>query len=157
MSPGDVPAPSKEIYGLMGEDNIFKMLEDFYGELAQSSPALRGMFPSNEAMLAASHKSAAFFVGLLGGPPLYHQRHGNPMMRARHMPFPITAATRDEWLACFDRVLSHAVARYQFPPQHMAGFRAFLAGFSMWMVNTQAQEPAQTQDPSQDDTGHART
>ena len=136
MSPGDVQAPSKDIYALMGEDNIFKMIEDFYGELAKSSLALRSIFPSDEAMLHASQKSAAFFVGLLGGPPLYHQRHGNPMMRARHMPFPITEATRDEWLACFDRVLERAVAQYQFPRQHLAGFRAFLTSFSMWMVNT---------------------
>jgi hemoglobin len=75
-------------------------------------------------------------VGLLGGPPLYHQRHGNPMMRARHLPFPITPAAREEWLACFDRVLAHAPERYDFPPQHLPGFRAFLRDFSLWMVNT---------------------
>jgi len=164
MSPGDVQAPSKEIYALMGEDNIFKMLEDFYGELAKASPALRSMFPTDEAMQHASQKSAAFFVGLLGGPPLYHQRHGNPMMRARHMPFPITEATRDEWLACFDRVLSRAVERYQFPPQHLAGFRAFLTSFSMWMVNTRSPDATATDATATDataskadDSGHAAT
>ena len=154
MSPGDVQAPSKEIYALMGEDNIFKMLEDFYGELAKASPALRSMFPTDEAMFHASQKSAAFFVGLLGGPPLYHQRHGNPMMRARHMPFPITEATRGEWLACFDRVLGRAPERYQFPPQHLAGFRAFLVRFSMWMVNTRTPDSASS-DPVTSDADDA--
>jgi len=116
----------------MGEANIFAMLEDFYQELGQS--ALRTMFPRN--LQKAAHKSAAFFVGLLGGPPLYHQRYGNPMMRARHMPFLIDEAARQEWLACFDRVLAHAPEKYHFPAQHIAGFRAFLEGFSSWMVNT---------------------
>jgi hemoglobin len=134
MNPGQIAAPCKEIYGLMGEANIFKMLEDFYAQLAQASPALRGMFPAD--MVAASQKSASFFVGLLGGPPLYHQRYGNPMMRARHMPFPIDEAAREEWLACFERVLADAPAQYNFPPQHLEGFRAFLKDFSMWMVNT---------------------
>jgi hemoglobin len=136
MRPSDIPAPSREIYALMGEDNIFRMLEDFYRELEQS--AIRGLFPAD--MVAASRKSAAFFVGLLGGPPLYQQRYGQPAMRARHMPFRIDKPARDEWLACFERVLEGAVEKYHFPPHHLEGFRDFLRGFSMWMVNTAPDE-----------------
>jgi len=95
---------------------------------------VRPLFPAD--MAAASQKSAAFFVGLLGGPPLYHQRHGNPMMRARHLAFAITQGARREWLACFDRVLDRAAERYAFPPEHLPGFRRFLRDFSLWMVNT---------------------
>ena len=58
------------------------------------------------------------------------------MMRARHIPFAIDEAARQEWLACFDRVLDQAVEKYNFPAEHLAGFRAFLVGFSSWMVNT---------------------
>jgi hemoglobin len=133
INPGGIAPPSREIYGLMGEDNIVRMIEDFYRELEGSS--LRPLFPPD--MMAAAQKSAAFFVGLLGGPPLYHQRHGNPMMRARHLPFRITPRARAEWLACFDRVLATATERYRFPPQHLPGFRTFLRDFSLWMVNTQ--------------------
>lgn len=130
--PPRVESPNPEIYARMGEEKIFAMLEDFYRELEHS--AIRGMFPRD--MVKASQKSAAFFVGLLGGPPLYHQRYGNPMMRARHIPFAIDEAARQEWLACFDRVLDQAVEKYNFPAEHLAGFRAFLVGFSSWMVNT---------------------
>jgi hemoglobin len=129
--PPQVTPPSREIYGVMGEANIFNMMEDFYRELEQSP--LRPMFPQD--MVAASQKSAAFFVGLLGGPPLYHQRYGPPMMRARHIPFSIDEPARQQWLACFDRVLANAVEKYNFPQQHLEGFRTFLAGFSGWMVN----------------------
>ncbi len=132
IDPRDVVPPSREIYRLMGEANIFRMIDDFYRELEASS--LRPLFPSD--MRAAARRSAAFFVGLLGGPPLYHQRHGNPMMRARHMAFAVTPRARDEWLACFDRVLAHAVEGYAFPAQHLDGFRRFLRDFSLWMVNT---------------------
>ena len=133
INPGQIASPSREIYGVMGEANIFRMMRDFYAELERSS--LRRLFPAD--MNAASEKSAAFFVGLLGGPPLYHQRHGNPMMRARHLPFVITPRAREEWLACFDRVLADAPQRSEFPEQHLPGFRAFLRDFSMWMVNTE--------------------
>jgi hemoglobin len=128
--PPQVEPPSREIYGVMGQENIFKMMEDFYRELEASS--LRPLFPDD--MVAASQRSAAFFVGLLGGPPLYQQLYGPPMMRARHLPFPIDEAARLEWLACFRRVLDHA-ADYNFPEQHLEGFWNFLVGFSGWMVN----------------------
>lgn len=126
-----IVAPSREIYAVMGEENIRRMIQDFYAELEQSS--IRNLFPKD--MQGSETKSAAFFVGLLGGPPLYHQQYGNPMMRARHLPFPINRAARDVWLACFERVLEQAPARYQFPAEHLEGFREFLRGFSLWMMN----------------------
>jgi len=133
IDPSKISAPSREIYGRMGEANIVSMIEAFYRELEQSS--LRPLFPAD--MRVSAQKSAAFFVGLLGGPPLYHQRYGNPMMRARHLPFRITPRARDEWLACFDRVLAQAPERYGFPAGDLPGFRAFLRDFSLWMVNTE--------------------
>ena len=135
IDPTKIATPSREIYRLMGEDNIVWMVEDLYRELEQSP--LRPMFPAD--MVAASRKSAAFFVGLLGGPPLYHQRYGNPMMRARHLRFAITPRARVQWLACFERVLVHAPERYGFPAEHLPGFRAFLEDFSQWMTNTDAE------------------
>ena len=134
VDPGRIAAPSREIYRFMGEAAIVRMIEDFYQELEGSS-ILRPLFPAD--MIAAAQKSAAFFVGLLGGPPLYHERYGNPMMRARHLRFVITPRAREEWLACFERVLADAPARYGFPAPHLPGFQAFLRDFSLWMVNTQ--------------------
>lgn len=129
--PPRVAPPSREIYAAMGEAGIWQMITDFYAELAQS--AIRDMFPRE--LDESVNRSAAFFVGLLGGPPLYHQRYGNPMMRARHMPFAINEAARQEWLACFERVLADATARYGFPAEHLPGFHHFLVAFSGWMVN----------------------
>jgi len=133
VPPGGPPreGPSREIYGLMGEENIFRMLEDFYAELEKSP--IRGLFP--EDLKAASQKSAKFFVGLLGGPPLYAQEYGPPRMRARHMPFEIDEAARQVWLTCFERVLEGATKKYGFPAEHLERFRVFLREFSGWMVN----------------------
>src|SRR5512144_1557178 len=133
IDPSRIKGPSREIYDAMGEAAIVRMIEDFYQELERS--AIRPLFPAD--MDESARRSAAFFIGLLGGPPLYHQRYGNPMMRARHLPFPITPSARDVWLACFERVLADAPARYGFPPDHLPGFGAFLREFSLWMVNTE--------------------
>jgi hemoglobin len=129
--PPQGPGPNPEIYRLMGEENIFKMMSDFYKELEKSD--IRHLFPSD--MEEASRKSALFFVTLLGGPPLYLQKYGPPRMRARHLPFEIDEKARQVWLSCFERTLEDAGAKYQFPEQHMQGFKDFLKSFSTWMVN----------------------
>ena len=129
--PPRVQTPSPEIYATMGEENIFRMCRDFYREIEQSP--IRPMFSPD--LPAASEKLAAFLVGLLGGPPLYVQRYGNPMMRARHLPFAIDEAARQAWLTCFKRTLVDADKKYGFPAQHLPGFITFLEEFSGWMVN----------------------
>ena len=88
--PPQGPAPSHEIYSVMGEANIFKMMSDLYKELERSE--MRHLFPRD--MEKASQKSAAFFVTVLGGPPLYFEKYGPPRMRARHLPFEIDEAAR---------------------------------------------------------------
>lgn len=129
--PPQGPGPSSAIYKMMGEANIFRMMSDFYKELEKSE--VRHLFPAN--MEEASRKSAAFFVTVLGGPPLYMQMYGPPRMRARHIPFEIDERARQVWLACFERVLEGADVKYQFPMEHMEGFKEFLKNFSAWMVN----------------------
>jgi hemoglobin len=131
--PPQGPVPNSAIYKAMGEANIFRMMADFYQELEKSE--VRTLFPAD--MQEASKKSAAFFVTLLGGPPLYAQMYGPPRMRARHIPFEIDERARQVWLACFDRVLENADVKYQFPMEHLGGFKDFLKSFSAWMVNKQ--------------------
>ena len=125
------PGPSKEIYARMGEDNLFRMCRDFYEEIGRSS--LRPMF--SDDLPRASTNLAAFLVGLCGGPPLYRQLRGEPMMRARHLPFAIDEAARRTWLDCFYRILENAEQNYRFPAEHLPGFKQFLEDFSAWMVN----------------------
>src|SRR5215468_10720211 len=112
--PPQGPGPNPEIYRIMGEANIFRMMLDFYKEL---------------------EKSEMFFVTLLGGPPLYLQKYGSPRLRARHLPFEIDEPARQVWLRCFDNVLEGSETKYNFPGQHLEGFKDFLKSFSAWMVN----------------------
>jgi hemoglobin len=114
----------------MGEANIFRMCADFYRALEKTE--IRPLFPSD--MNEASKKLGAFLVGLLGGPPLYHERHGPPRMRARHLPFPIDENARRVWFSTFCGVLRNAPADYAFPAEHLPGFIAFLDAFTLVVV-----------------------
>ena len=129
--PPQGPGPDSRIYKIMGEGNIFRMMSDFYKELEKSE--VRHLFPAD--MEEASRKSAAFFVTVLGGPPLYFEKYGPPRMRARHLPFEIDEHARHVWLGCFEKTLEGAGVKYQFPMEHMKGFKEFLKSFSAWMVN----------------------
>jgi hemoglobin len=130
--PPQGPLPSREIFVAMGETNIFEMARVFYSELEKSE--IRAKFPKD--MAEASKKLAMFLVPAMGGPPLYQQAYGPPRMRARHLPFVIGPKDREIWLACFNKVLDTAVDEFKFPSQHLAEFRAWLDGFSAWMVNS---------------------
>ena len=129
----------RDLYDLVGEAAIFAMIEDMYLRLGRSDAA--HLFPRGEAALReASKKTGAFFVFLFGGPPLYQQRHGRPMMRARHLPFEIDEAARRAWMACFSGAIGAAVERGDFPRERTAEVVGFLDGFSRWMVNVAPSE-----------------
>jgi hemoglobin len=46
-----------------------------------------------------------FLVGWMGGPPMYIDRFGHPRLRARHLPFTIGDAERDQWMMCMRQAL----------------------------------------------------
>ena len=115
----------------MGEEGIFRMCSDFYQRLGQS--AIASLFP--EDLEAASRRQALFLIGLLGGPPLYQQQIGPPRMRARHIPFVIDEAGRQEWIRCLRETLE-TPEKYGFPLEYADGFWHFIEAFSAWMVNS---------------------
>ncbi len=129
--PPPVERPSGEILTAMEEPGVFGLLEDVYLLLGKSEIA--SLFPDD--LLGASRRSAAFFVQLLGGRPLFSELYGPPRMRQRHLPFEIDDEARAVWLSCFESALDSAPERHGFPAEHLEGFLAFLHGFSTWMVN----------------------
>jgi hemoglobin len=50
-----------------------------------------------------------FLSGSLGGPPLYTDKFGHPMLRARHLPFSIGIAERDAWIACMTQAAAEVI------------------------------------------------
>jgi truncated hemoglobin YjbI len=129
------PGPSRDIYALMGEDNLYKLMSDFYVELGKSE--VRPLFPQD--LEAASRKSAAFFIGLLGGPPIYVEKYGSPRMRARHLPFEIDERARQVWLSCFGRVLGMRKGSTGFLRSTCRGSRIFWrASQNGWSIRPEA-------------------
>lgn len=128
--PPQVNAPS--LYESMGSEALFQLSWEVYQRLGTSGIA--HLFPKGNELRAASERQAEFLMGLLGGPPLYRQKHGPPRMRARHLPFPIDEAARQEWLRCFRDALDDGSACGLSPAQTLE-LMTWLEAFSAWMVN----------------------
>ena len=119
------------IYQQMGEQNIRLMLKDFYTHLLSSE--IKEMFLND--LEESANRSADFFIFLLGGPPVYHQKHGHPRMKQRHIPFKIDEKAQLEWFKCFEKVLENE-EKYHFPKEHKNAFLKFIFEFSKWMINS---------------------
>lgn len=116
----------------MGSENLYALSWEVYQRFGVSGIA--HMFPKGEELRTASRRQAEFLIGVLGGPPVYRQKHGPPRMRARHIPFPIDEAARREWLNCFRTALGDGSA-YALSPDQTRELMTWLEAFSAWMVN----------------------
>ena len=95
------------LYDRIGPEALQALLERFYARVAETD-GLAELFPgSRDPSLWSTtlEKQFAFLSGFLGGPPLYHQQYGNPMLRARHLPFAVTLSRAHAWLACMQAAL----------------------------------------------------
>ena len=94
-------------YELLGGDaGIRRIVERFY-DLMDSAPEAATIRALHATSIKASReKLYMFLTGWTGGPQLYVEKHGHPRLRARHLPFPISARERDEWLWCMDQALA---------------------------------------------------
>jgi len=130
--PPPLPPPHPDIYKSMGEQNIYKMMADFYSLLEKSE--IGAMF--SDDLIESSKRSALFFIGLLGGPQLYHQKINPPDLLKIHKDFPIYKKGKDTWINCFFKILEGAEEKYNFPREHLEAFKNFLEAFASWLINS---------------------
>jgi hemoglobin len=90
---------------LGGVETVRQLVEHFY-DIMDSDPKAAGIRALHKSDLTeAREKLFMFLTGWTGGPQLYIERYGHPMLRARHLPFPIGESERDQWMYCMIRAL----------------------------------------------------
>ncbi len=111
----DAPPPPTPYEAVGGDAGVRALVDRFY-DLMDLEPAYAGIRALHPAELTGSRDKLYWFLsGWLGGPDLYPQRFGHPRLRARHLPYPIGIAERDQWMACMvqamhERALAPALA-----------------------------------------------
>lgn len=89
-------------YDAIGEKKLSSLVDAFYHRVA-NHPELIPIFP--EDLTETARKQKQFLTQFLGGPPLYTEEHGQPMMRARHLPHEITPKRAKAWLSCMSAAM----------------------------------------------------
>jgi len=93
-----------------GETKVRELVDRFYQHM-DDLPETYGIRKLHAADLGNSRqKLFDFLSGWMGGPQLFVQKHGHPMLRRRHLPFPIGDQERDQWLLCMRIALDETVA-----------------------------------------------
>lgn len=91
---------------LGGETGIRAIVDRFYDLMDTAPEAVHVRALHASSLKVSREKLRLFLTGWTGGPQLYVEQHGHPMLRQRHFPFAIGAVERDEWLWCMNRALT---------------------------------------------------
>ena len=92
-----------------GEKKVRALVQRFY-DLMDELPEAYGIRKIHaENLQGARDKLFKFLTGWMGGPQLYVEQYGHPMLRRRHFPFPIGEAERDQWMLCMNQALNDVV------------------------------------------------
>jgi hemoglobin len=88
-------------FELIGGDAKVRELVDRFYDLMELEPEFAGIRAMHPTPLDGSRDKLYWFLsGWLGGPGMYIERFGHPRLRARHLPYAIASAERDQWLRC---------------------------------------------------------
>ncbi|MDP9727404.1 globin [Alicyclobacillus tolerans] len=94
----------KSIYEAIGGQNTIANLVDIFYTKVQKNELLRPLFP--EDIKPVRDKQLMFLTQFFGGPSLYTNMYGHPMLRAKHLAHPITQAHASEWIRCMEESLN---------------------------------------------------
>ncbi|MGV1914918.1 group II truncated hemoglobin [Rhizobium sp. 22-785-1] len=98
------------LYEAIGGDATVRALTRRFYELMDTLPEAahcRAIHPPD--LTGSESKFYDYLTGYLGGPPVYVEKHGHPMLRRRHFVAPIGATERDEWLLYFRRAMDETI------------------------------------------------
>lgn len=92
-----------------GDPAVRALTHRFYALMDTLPEAARCRAIHPPDLSGSEEKLYEYLTGWLGGPPLYTDKRGHPMLRRRHFVALIGPAERDEWLLCFVRALEETV------------------------------------------------
>jgi hemoglobin len=105
MSDTESSAQASAFELLGGEPAVRGLVDRFY-DLMDLEPAYAGLRALHPSTLEGSRDKLHWFLcGWFGGPDHYIERFGHPRLRARHLPFKIGIAERDQWMLCMRQAM----------------------------------------------------
>jgi len=104
------------------EEGLWKLVNTFYDNMERLPEARTIRELHAKDLRSAREKLFMFLSGWLGGPDRCIAAFGHPRLRARHLPFPIGVAERDQWLMCMRKALDEMPIDAAFREQLIMAF-----------------------------------
>jgi hemoglobin len=124
--------PEKSPYMLIGGEQGTRALANRFYDIMSEEPYAKPLYDIHPQPLDRIRLVFfEFLSGWLGGPDLFVEKHGHPMLRKRHMPFPIDQSLRDQWMFCMNKALDSEVDN----PLLREGLKQSLAQLASHMIN----------------------
>ena len=114
---------------LGGTATIQQLVDAFYPRVYNDAD-LAPLFPDGVEEIAIKQK--LFLTQFTGGPPLYSEYYGPPMMRQRHLAFEVTPRRAESWLRC----MREAMDEINLAGQARSWLYERLAQVAHYMVNS---------------------
>jgi len=129
---GAARAAAATPFEMLGGEGAVRALIDRFYDLMDLEPAYAGIRKLHPSTLEGSRDKLYWYLcGWLGGPNHYVERFGHPRLRARHLPYAIGNAERDQWMAC----MTQAMREEQVAADLAARLTQALSGLADWMRN----------------------
>jgi hemoglobin len=89
-----------------GEASVLNLVNRFYFYMDTLPEAKEVRKIHAKSLSVAKDKLFKFLSGWLGGPDLFIQEFGHPMLRRRHFPFVIGQTEKDQWMICMNKAMN---------------------------------------------------
>lgn len=100
------PTPEKTPYEIIGGEAGTRAIANRFYDIMASDEYAKPLYDMHPLPLDRIRQVFfEFLSGWLGGPNLFTEKHGQPMLRKRHMPFNINKDLRDQWMYCMNKTL----------------------------------------------------
>jgi hemoglobin len=100
------PTPEKTPYEIIGGEVGTRAIANRFYDIMASDEYAKPLYDMHPLPLDRIRQVFfEFLSGWLGGPSLFTEKHGQPMLRKRHMPFSINKDLRDQWMYCMNKTL----------------------------------------------------
>jgi hemoglobin len=101
MTDSNTEDQKSNLYELIGGETKLRELVDRFYDVMMLEPEFAGIHSMHPTPNDSSRDKLFWFLsGWMGGPDLFVERFGHPRLRARHLPYAIGVAERDQWLRC---------------------------------------------------------
>ena len=96
-------------YDSLGDSGVKRLANRFY-DIMETDPNAKDLLDIHPLPLdAIREKFYQFLSGWTGGPDLFVEKYGHPRLRARHLPFTVNQALKDQWMYCMNKALDEEV------------------------------------------------